>query len=100
MKPEFYILVDRVAVPITDLYEWARWFQDNRKACKVATNRIGSWVVSTDFLGIDHNFDYEGYPLLFETMVFKNRHVHSVSRWFSWLEAEEGHKEIVRSIPT
>jgi hypothetical protein len=69
---------DRAGTLITDAYEFARLFEDiaykrvrqtfvsgrdrHRQALKV--------LVSTVWLGIDHNCSCDGPPLIFETMVF------------------------------
>jgi hypothetical protein len=36
----------------------------------VAQDRLRGWLVSTVWLGLDHNFFGQGPPLIFETMVF------------------------------
>jgi hypothetical protein len=48
-------------------------------------------MVSTVFLGIDHNFG-NGPPLLFETMVFGGEYDGYCKRYSTWEEAEGGHK--------
>ena len=58
-------------------------------------------IVSTVFLGIDHNFNNlngKQKPLLFETMVFsneKNFDELDVDRYSTWEEAKKGHKKMV-----
>ena len=52
-----------------DLIKWSRWFE---KADRHAGSEwIGEVRVSTVFLGLDHNYDHEGCPILWETMVFR-----------------------------
>jgi len=36
----------------------------------VARDELNGWLVSTVWLGIDHNFTLTGKPVIFETMVF------------------------------
>lgn len=66
-----YILVNKKPVPVYDLLEWARKFEVSDRRVKLTKLRLH--YVSTVFLGLDHNFNPNGKPLLFETMVFKNR---------------------------
>lgn len=47
---------------------WAHWYEKGRRIVKRST--IGPYMVSTVFLGVDHRFDGEGPPILWETMVF------------------------------
>lgn len=52
----------------------------------------GDVRVSTVFLGLDHQFDDDGPPLLFETMIFGGKHDGYQERYSTWEEAEAGHK--------
>jgi hypothetical protein len=59
-------------IPIDDALVWGEWFQthnDDRVVQRDADEATG-WLVSTVFLGLDHNFLGTGPPILFETMVF------------------------------
>jgi hypothetical protein len=62
---------------------------------RVALTLFPGVRVSTVFLGIDHRFDLEGPPLLFETLVSGGAHDELMRRYASWEEAEQGHAEIV-----
>jgi hypothetical protein len=53
-----------------DLITWAEWMGADRNRIIVRQDRIGASKVSTVFLGLDYNFDKEGPPVLWETMVF------------------------------
>jgi hypothetical protein len=71
-----YILIGHDAIQCDDLMEWARWMED-RNVRRVRLTRVGPYVVSTIFLGLDHSFlrhihaDPSKYPpILFETMVW------------------------------
>jgi hypothetical protein len=66
----YYILEGKVPVPVDDLIEWARWFEDAGKRRVDRTLVLRRYDVSTVFLGMDHRFDDDGPPLLFETMIF------------------------------
>lgn len=37
----------------------------------LARTEVGSWTVSTVWIGINHNLSGQGPPLIFETMVFR-----------------------------
>lgn len=90
-----YILKDKKPYPETDVLKWAQWFQSaDRIVAK--TFILDKIVVSTVFLGTDHNFGM-GKPLLFETMVFE-KYENFQQRYSTWEEAEEGHKAVVLAI--
>jgi hypothetical protein len=69
-----YILVDKVAVPVS-AEEWAKWLEsvEGKKFKIVKQENVGRYWVSTVFLGLDHSFTGRNGPVLFETMIF-NRH--------------------------
>lgn len=87
----------RTASPVlmTDILEWARWFEraENRRVAE--TNLPNGIMVSTVFLGLDHNF-YGGPPVLWETMIFGGPHDQYQERYTSREAALEGHEEAVR----
>jgi hypothetical protein len=78
---------------------------------RVALTEIGPYVVSTVWLGLDHNFGFDGPPLIFETMVFTTSAWHEdrpyddpereglldidCRRYPTLEEAETGHEEMV-----
>lgn len=95
----FYIykLEGKKAVICPSLIEWAQWI--GTANCHVADEIIEEIRISTVFLGLDHNFLRRGDPLLFETMVFfPNGETGRMCRYFTWEEAEEGHKKIANLI--
>lgn len=62
---------DRKGNPIT-FEEWGDSFGDfEKKVVAKETLPNGYWV-STVWIGLDHRFDGEGAPLIFETMVFSS----------------------------
>lgn len=71
MDHNHYILAgpDGRTVKVVDLLEWARWLEVERTARTVGKTNIGPFLVSTVFLGLDHNFG-EGPPVLWESMIF------------------------------
>jgi hypothetical protein len=79
--------------------DWAVKFQ-NQKTRKVARDLLRDILISTVFLGLDHNFIGEGPPVLFETMAFDEGKCNGQSilyenRYCTWNEAETGHKIVV-----
>src|SRR5690606_7884702 len=59
---------------------------------QVARDVVGDNVLSTVFLGKDHNFFGMGpTPLWFETMAFKNGDDFYCERYETWEQAVEGH---------
>lgn len=92
-----YILIGQTPVPVDDVLEWARWWEQNDRV--VFQEEISAGVlVSTVFLGLDHNFSGKGPPLLFETMIFRDGKGDEEWRWHTWLEAEEGHRRVVETL--
>ena len=84
-----FILYGHKPVPCEDVLVWAQSFENSdRTVAKTTQNDI---LVSTVFLGIDHNFG-DGPPLLFETMIFGGEHDRYCNRYSTWEEAEGGHK--------
>lgn len=57
---------------------------------------VSGKVVSTVFLGLDHNFSGEGPPVLFETMVFPDQDI--CVRYRTFEEAVKGHGDMVERI--
>lgn len=83
---------DRQGHPMT-LEEWARKAEDWSYKV-VARTEIGKVVVSTVWLGANHNYG-DGPPLIFETMVFGSEDEESCERWATEVEAAEGHEAAV-----
>ena len=59
---------NRSGEPIT-LEEWGRMILQ-KKHKNVQQTNVGPYLVSTVWLGNDHNWDNEGPPIIFETMIF------------------------------
>lgn len=64
-----YILEGHEPKAVT-LEEWGAWFEKADQRRVAFTELSDKVCVSTVFLGLDHNFNKEGPPILFETMVF------------------------------
>lgn len=92
---DHYKLVDRKPVPCT-LEEFAAMYLDHDSRRVGYAELDGGVTVSTVFLGLDHNWGYQGAPVLFETMIFGGGHDQYQKRYCTWDEAELGHKRAVR----
>lgn len=92
-----YVLIGQTPAPEPDPLKWAFWFETADRI--VARDEIGSGLVSTVFLGLDHNHMrhvHGGPPILFETMIFADGgEIVDMWRCSTWLEAEEQHKRAV-----
>lgn len=76
-----------------DTLVWGKWFEEADR--RVAVDEIDDVRVSTVFLGIDHNFECVGPPVLWETMAFGLPDEDEVcERYTSKADALEGHKRI------
>lgn len=86
------------AVPCS-VDEWSNQIHEMRKnnTKHVANETINDKRISTVWLGLDHGWDVNGEPLLFETMVFEDNTYNEIycDRYSTWQEAEEGHKKAV-----
>jgi hypothetical protein len=93
-----------------EVIEWARWYETAERQV-MSTKLIDGSVISTFFLGLDHQWGH-GPPLLFETALFSGekhfdpvlrREVSDssvVARYSTWAQAEAGHMEwIERCVP-
>lgn len=88
----YYKLAGKMVVECPFL-EWAYWFETADR--RVARDEVAGIEISTVFLGLDHNFFGKSDPLLFETLVFlPDGTTGKMRRYFTWVEAEQGHKEI------
>lgn len=88
---------DFVPVEEPDLRKWAMWFQTAER--HVIQSRFGKEIlVSTVFLGTNHNWFNEGDPILFETMIFGGEHDQYQERYRTVEEARDGHKVAVKLV--
>jgi hypothetical protein len=104
MMSGWYKLVDKVPVKC-ESGDYSAFGQDRRVGKTILPD--GKYV-STVFLGLDHNYDSTGPPILFETMVFAEREGfddQDMERYATFEEAVQGHRDMVekhggRAIPT
>lgn len=78
------------------------WCEQIEQMAREGTKHVNSdeiedkWV-STVWLGLDHQWDDDKQPLLYETMIFvKEGEEIYCSRYSTWKEAEEGHKHAIQ----
>ena len=112
----YYILIGKnpVSIPRSQFLQWGHWFE---RQCRLGGRHIGqinipprkpfrkgnpkmlrkinrmreeSILVSTVFLGLDHNY-FGGRPILFETMIFGGNRDQYQERYHTWDEAKIGH---------
>jgi hypothetical protein len=89
-RPHWYILEGSTPVLTTDMAMFERWFATADR--HVAWTKLGEdIVVSTVFLGLDHDWTGHGPPILFETMIFGLDDAPPPWRYATWREAEQGH---------
>ena len=96
-----YILNDDHTFTEVDLMTWATAFEGRRDGdhdhWRVARDVIDGVVVSTVFMGLDHQFG-EGPPILFETMIFGGTLDDYQERYATWEQAEAGHKRAIELV--
>ncbi|RJQ80193.1 MAG: hypothetical protein C4519_10655 [Desulfobacteraceae bacterium] len=113
-----YILIDHIPVAVDcytleGLTEWVTWMEDFSR-CRVADDFIGSFWISTVFLGVDQRL-FAGPPLLFRTTILENKactclliddNVQLIDQitseldglmwqYATWAEAKQGHALVV-----
>lgn len=101
--PLHYMLdADGEPVAVEDVLEWSRWWQTaNRIVAQDKDEAPGASddvMVSTVFLGLDHNFNATGPPVLWETLVFGGPLDGEMWRWTSRTDALVGHQEVCRLV--
>jgi len=79
--------------------EWAEGFQAGRKGWeRMAFTKVYGVKVSTVFLGLDHNYEQIGPPIVFETMVFGGPLDREQIRYATADEALVGHEAMVERV--
>jgi hypothetical protein len=97
MRNLFYIL-DKDGNPVSepDTMKWGEFFE-NINCRGVGRTEVANVMVSTVFLGIDHQFG-DGPPILWETMVFGGTLDGEQRRYSSKEDAKRGHAEMVKKV--
>lgn len=94
-----YVLDGKKVVKCNKLSDWGSLINDP-KARTVAVTCTQNYRVSTTFVGMQgFEFDDDGNPLVFETMVFSdgNRN-YDCYKHGTWESAQKGHLEVVSEI--
>lgn len=93
-KPAYY---DPEGNPITQ-EQWAERLETDERI--ITQTKVGSYTVSTMWLGLDHDFLGDGPPIIFETMVFggDNWQPFEQDRYSTQGEALAGHEAIVEKL--
>lgn len=87
-----YVLRGKEVVRAISMEQWAREFENDPNRILSQTS-IGCYKISTVFLGLDHNFDKKGPPLVFETMIFgEGQWDQQQYRYSTYEEAMAGHQ--------
>jgi len=63
-----YILINDKPVHVSNVIEWANWIEKSERT--LARSDVNGIIISTVFLGLDHNFSGSKLPVLWETMCF------------------------------
>jgi hypothetical protein len=93
MTNKYILDKDGIPIPIDDPLAWANYMEGNRIVRQDET--IGG-LVSTVFLGIDHNWFHTGPPPLWETMIFDaDDGREHMERYSSLEDAKRGHRDWV-----
>lgn len=101
-RPLFYYLKNKVPVAIDQqdrgaVLKWAGAMFESDTTPVVARTELQGILISTVFLGIDHQF-LKGPPILFETMIFNHANNVYQRRYSTWAQAESGHMEAVEVV--
>jgi hypothetical protein len=67
------VYFDRQGRPM-EMLDWAQKHEDDDYRT-VAQHWVRGWMVSTVWIGINHNFTRQGPPVIFETMIFAPKDV-------------------------
>lgn len=96
---DYYILdKDHNPVPV-ELLVWAEAMESSDRFVRQDT--VNDVCISTVFLGLDHSFNEDGPPVVFETMVFKDPTSFVddyMERYCTWDEAVAGHERAMKMV--
>lgn len=100
-----YILDGKTPVLEPDLTRWSKWYATANRTVRKDTatvrldgEKVGEVRVSTVFLGIDHSFDDDGPPVLFESMIFGGPLDEEMDRCATWEGAEKMHEKLMERV--
>lgn len=84
-------------VPEPDPRKWGRWLEEHGEDRVLARSDVAGTVVSTVFLGLDHQYAH-GPPILWETLIVAGKHRGYMQRYTTEYAALNGHSHIVRRL--
>jgi hypothetical protein len=97
--PRFW---DKDSIPVS-IRQWARLNGQNLKYSRVAYTQVldrdyidKDYHVSTIWIGL--SVAWEGPPLIFETMVFRDGQPDEMERWSTLQQAKDGHAGMVAEL--
>ena len=102
-RPYHYILDEHGEPKAVDLVTWAYWFEasTNNRTRVIAQDKDESGettvMVSTVFLGLDHNWG-DGPPILWETLVLGGDLDGEMTRYSSRDDAMRGHQDMCAKV--
>lgn len=101
---DLYILKGKEIIVEPDVLAWGKYFSSNNRRIKkgyfgltCGYDSISDVIVSTVFLGVDHQFG-EGMPILFETMVFGGEYDEDQERCSTYDEALKMHYRVCEAV--
>lgn len=92
MKDPLHVYYDRKGQPIS-LRRWGELHSDYDYKV-LAKDIVGISEVSTVWLGIDHGWEQDSPPIIFETMIFVGPHDEECWRYPTEVEALAGHEMV------
>lgn len=84
--------------PASDVREWGRWIEGADERRLIARTVAGSHLVSTVFLGLDHDYTGMGPPILWETAIISGPHKGYLQRYSTRYAAIRGHQYVVNRL--
>lgn len=72
MSDKYILDANGEPIPARNLMEWANWFEGGHNQRIVKQEMVGDVKISTVFLSLNHNYEQDGPPILWETMTFKD----------------------------
>jgi len=96
MSKYYGLREDGSVYELSGVLEWAKLFETKDRT--VARAEIDGSLVSTVFLGLDHNYYRSGPPILFETLVFRGPLDGEMERYSTIEEARKGHEAMCQRV--
>lgn len=83
----YYALINNEPVKVS-----LEYFIENKMHDILFRDKINDVIISTVFLGLDHNHNQSGKPILFETMIFGGAHDEYMERCSDYKTAIKMHR--------